>query len=241
MGTYLIISDIHGNLSALNSILASVRKIPLDGILLLGDLIDYGMRSNEVIKTLASLPDPVLVNLWGNHEQAILMNDYSRFSSERGKQSAMYTCSHLNEMSITYLNAMTRSGMQEFSIEGKSCLAVHGCLADSFWKSIEPDNLRGDYRQYELVLSGHSHVPHYFVKFYPSDNERLRNKKAVRFLNPGSAGQPRDESPFAKCALLDMDTMEAQLLAIAYPIKEEQALFTEEIDAFYSERLELGI
>ncbi len=92
MGKILVVSDIHGNLSALEAVLEAESLEALEGIILLGDVIDYGPRSNEVIHRIKELPDhKILVNLWGNHEAAVCKKDYRRFSSERGKQSAAIT------------------------------------------------------------------------------------------------------------------------------------------------------
>lgn len=86
MSRILIMSDIHGNLSALNKIWETEKIEEFEGIVLLGDLIDYGPHSNEVVEKLKNLPKhKILVNIWGNHEKAVVDGDDSRFSSERGK------------------------------------------------------------------------------------------------------------------------------------------------------------
>ena len=46
MGQYAVISDIHGNLYALEKIMEDMKSFSVDGVILLGDLIDYGMQSN---------------------------------------------------------------------------------------------------------------------------------------------------------------------------------------------------
>jgi len=70
---YIVLSDIHGNLSALQAVLDdATKKYTVDGIIILGDLIDYGMRSNEVISEIQKLSYPIMVNLWGNHEKAVM-------------------------------------------------------------------------------------------------------------------------------------------------------------------------
>ena len=47
---YAILSDIHGNMYALEKVVEDMEKYNIEGIILLGDLIDYGMQSNEVVK-----------------------------------------------------------------------------------------------------------------------------------------------------------------------------------------------
>ena len=73
MSRILIMSDIHGNLSALNKIWKTEKIEEFEGIVLLGDLIDYGPHSNEVVEKLKNLPKhKILVNIWGNHEKAVV-------------------------------------------------------------------------------------------------------------------------------------------------------------------------
>ena len=102
----------------------------------LGDLIDYGMHSNEVIEMIQSLKYPLICNLRGNHEQAIITESYDRFSSKRGRACAMYTHSVLNENTWNYMkNIQNPSGMSEFMLEEKRCLDVHGSLEDNYCNS----------------------------------------------------------------------------------------------------------
>ena len=123
-----ILSDIHGNVSALESVLNDIRtNVKPDHIALLGDLINYGMRSNEVISMIKDLDIPIVCNIWGNHEQSIMEDDYSHFSTERGVLSAKYTKSQLTPGSLQYLNAMEgKSGKTEFELEGKKFLKNTG-------------------------------------------------------------------------------------------------------------------
>ena len=109
------------------------------------------------------------------------------------------------------------------------------------WKAIFPDNLNGDYIDYDIVLSGHSHYPHVFQKFYEFENPDFRNKKSVLFINPGSVGQPRNHNPNAQYAILDTDSMGVDLRYIEYPKDKAMALYDGSIDEFYKKRLENGI
>ena len=131
-----ILSDIHGNLSALENALKKAEDYAVEAYLLLGDLIDYGMRSNETVEKIRGLSKPIICNIYGNHESAIVNGDYSRFSSERGKVSAKYTRSVLSEETLQYLrDSMTCEGRYEFCLCEKKCLAVHGSLQDVYWKA----------------------------------------------------------------------------------------------------------
>ena len=243
MSKYAILSDIHGNLFALKEVLNDLNSHDIKSIILLGDLIDYGMQSNEVVELIESeLSSKIICNIWGNHERAILVNDFNHFSSKRGVESAQYTASQLNDTVINYLNSqLTHDGKLEFDLDGLKVLAIHGSLTDNYWKAIFPDNLNGDYSDFDVVLSGHSHYPHVFQKFYEVDNPEMRNKKSVLFINPGSVGQPRNHNPNAQYAILDTETMGVELKAVKYSVDKAMDLYDGSIDEFYQKRLKNGI
>jgi len=244
---YLIMSDIHGNVSALEAVLSDCSTDEITSVILLGDCIDYGMRSNEVIRKLNDIEssawkDRIIVNIWGNHEKLLRDRDLERLSSDRGRVMAGYTAKHLTDSSIEYINdKMECAGMKEFQIRGCNCLAVHGSLEDYYWKAIEPDNVKGDYREYDIVFSGHSHYSQCFTYFYNIDNPELRNKKAVMFINPGSVGQPRNRNPYAQYAVLHLPSKWVELRAVSYDVEYEQSLYNDEVDDFYRLRLTRGI
>lgn len=244
---YIILSDIHGNVSAFDAVLNDCKKDNFDGVILLGDLIDYGMRSNDIITKLILLEskewnNKIIVNIWGNHEKLVIDKDLERLSSDRGRIMAKYTAKNLFPVSVEYIDKnMNKSGFTEFEICNFRCLGVHGSLEDKFWKAIIPDNLRGDYSKYDFVFSGHSHYSHCFSYFYPINNVELRNKKAVTFINPGSVGQPRNQNPFSQYAVLYLPSKRVELRTVEYDIAYEQSLYTDEIDEFYKNRLQRGV
>ncbi len=244
---YLILSDIHGNVSAFEAVLSECQKEEFSGVILLGDLIDYGMRSNEIVQKLVELESDVwkgkiLVNIWGNHEKLVVDRDLERLSSDRGRVMAQYTARQLSAESVDYINDnMNKAGIQEFMIGDLKGLAVHGSLEDNYWKAIGPENLRGEYQEFDIVFGGHSHYSHCFTYFYSIVNPELRNKKAVVFINPGSVGQPRNQNPCAQYAVLSLPSKRVDLRAVEYDVEYEQSLYPDEIDDFYKTRLTRGV
>jgi predicted phosphodiesterase len=136
---------------------------------------------------------------------------------------------------------MSNHGQTLFEIKNKKCLAIHGSLQDEYWKAIRPCDDLEAYRQYDYVFSGHSHLPHYFAEYYKTDNPAARNQKKTIFLNPGSVGQPRNLCPMAQYAILDLETESITMARVPYDIKKEQSAFSDNIDAFYKNRLERGV
>ena len=244
---YLVLSDIHGNVSAFDVVMNDCAGEAFTGVILLGDLIDYGMRSNEIVHKLIELEasdwkNKIIVNIWGNHEKLVVDKDLGRLSSGRGRVMARYTARQLSDESVIYIqNTMNKSGMQEFEMGGLKCLAIHGSLEDNYWKAIEPESLRGNYVGYDMVFGGHSHYSHVFTHFFPVDNPELRNKKAVVFVNPGSVGQPRNQNPYAQYAVVSLPSKRVELRAVEYDVEYEQSLYPDEIDKFYKTRLARGV
>ena len=188
----MILSDIHGNLSAMEAVCNRLKELGgITGVILLGDIIDYGMHTNEVVEIFQQFTYPILCNIRGNHEQAIITECYDRFSSQRGRECAKYTRSIMSSDTWDYITRrMDGSGMREFEIENRKCLAVHGSMEDNYWSSIKPGEETKQYQKYDYVFSGHSHLPHFYEVFYDAEDNSHRNKKKTIFINPGSVGQP---------------------------------------------------
>ncbi|MDE7310219.1 MAG: metallophosphatase family protein [Eubacterium sp.] len=240
----LVMSDIHGNITALDAVLHKAEsKYEIGVCILLGDVIDYGMHPNEVIAVLQQMKYPVICNIWGNHECAVINKEYASFSTERGRECALYTESILGRQAWKYIREkMQGRGEFEFVYEKKKCLAVHGSAEDVYWKSIQVQaEMSGIYEKYDYVFSGHSHIPHFFEKYYETDDIRNRNKKKVIFINPGSVGQPRNLNPMAQFAVVDLCTEKVIFDKAVYDIAYEQRAMSGRIDEFYSERLKRGI
>lgn len=239
----LVMSDIHGNQKALEAVLAKAAEHgDIQACILLGDVIDYGMHSNEVIEIIKRLPYPIICSIRGNHEDGVIREDYSRFSSKRGKESAKYTRESLSQASWSYLlEQMSEEGKACFAYKGKKCLAVHGSLRDEYWGRLEPGEAPELYGDYDYVFSGHSHVPCFLEKFAACQDETRRDKKKITFINPGSVGQPRNLNNMAQFAVVDMDSESISFEKAKYDICAEQSAFCGQVDDFYCERLERGV
>ena len=69
-----LLSDIHANETALNAVLEEVERRQVDKFVLLGDLVNYGMRPNEIVDMIRSMDDKFVAKIWGNHEKAVMDN-----------------------------------------------------------------------------------------------------------------------------------------------------------------------
>ena len=236
-----VLSDIHGNLSALKNVIEDAERMGAERFIILGDVIDYCMHSNEVIGILKKIDDRVICNIWGNHEYAIIEDDYGRFSSQRGADCARYTKSILTEDSFDYIRGMERSGMAEFTIDGKRILCVHGDISDHYWSSIRPTSDLAPYGAYDYVLSGHGHRPHCFDNYYEVNDPKMRNRTKCIFINPGSVGQPRNQNSRAQYCVIDFGTEEISFRKIEYDVQSEMDAYDGSVDDYYKERLRYGV
>lgn len=240
----VLLSDIHANATALKAVLNDIDTIgEFDAYAILGDLINYGPRPNMVIEMIQQLTQETIVNLWGNHEYSIFGGSLDRFATDRGRAVLKYTNTILTKESKAYLaNGMSHQGFQKSMVDDKAFLFIHGDLDDPYWGKFGIDKMNDErYAEYDYVISGHSHVPHYVEHFFASDNIEYRNKKRTVFINPGSVGQPRNHNPHAQYGILDTTTGNYEHRAVWYDVKEEQEQFSDSIDQFYKERIRLGI
>lgn len=241
--SFIVLSDIHANLTALKAVINDFQsKYQSNEFVLLGDIINYGMRPNEVITLLQQLPGKIIINLYGNHEWALRGNDIQKFSTERGKAILHYTKSHLSSDSLDFIiQTMNPKGYEVISIADKNVLFIHGSLDDPYWGKLNPSMAGVEYSKFDYVISGHSHIPCLIEKYYPIEDSRYRNKKRTVFINPGSVGQPRNHNPRAQYAYIDIENEVYHFNSVSYDIKSEQLLYPDFIDPFYKKRLTLGI
>ena len=238
-----LLSDIHANVTSLKAVLEECERRHVEKFVLLGDLVNYGMRPNEIVEMIRNLDDKFVAKIWGNHEKAVMDNDTTRFATDRGRAILHYTQSKLTQSSIDFINnKMNRDGICSLQIDGKKFLLVHGIWGDPYWGKFTPAELsREEYAEYDYVLTAHSHVCHYFEVLFKADAPATRNKKKTIFINPGSVGQPRNINPCAQFGILDTATTEYEHVCVPYDIVAEQELYTDEVDVFYRDRLTLGI
>lgn len=238
-----ILSDIHANLSALDAVLSIISKYKIDSIIFLGDLINYGMRPNEVIARMKDIQIPFLAKLWGNHEKALVDNDLTKFSTDRGRTILEFTQKNLSIESWNYIDKeMNHDGCIELSINNKRFLLIHGGIDDPYWGKVDTTCIKDKhFSQFDYVLSGHTHICHYIEAFFSLENPSMRDKKKTIFINPGSIGQPRNHNPHAQFGILDTETTSYEHICVPYDIVHEQSFYTEEVDIFYKDRLTNGI
>ncbi len=220
----LVISDIHANLSALESVLADAGEA--DEVWCLGDLVGYGPDPNECILRVRNLPN--LTCILGNHDAAILNQiDIDGFNPE-ARQAIRWTQNQLWEGSRVFL-----SNLPEKVKRGEVTLA-HGSPRQPIWEYLlDPSAATRsfDYFETNYCFVGHTHLP---VIYTMTEGRRTAKYKIPEvntcmtlqpraILNPGSVGQPRDRDARAAYAIYDPDEESWDYHRILYDIPAVQA------------------
>src|SRR5262245_11656511 len=100
---YLILSDIHSNLEALEAVLAASAR-QYDAVLMLGDVVGYGADPNAVVEKVRSLK-PV-ASIRGNHDKVAAGLDSSEDFNSLARAAALWTQRTLTPASLEYVRAL---------------------------------------------------------------------------------------------------------------------------------------
>jgi len=216
-----VISDIHGNLHALEAVLDAVDTAQPDEVWCLGDLVGYGPRPNECC---ASVAGRAAICLAGNHDLGVLGAadvDLADFSPDAAA-SARWTRSALEDEWHRYLARL------EPSAERARVQLFHASPRDPVWEYVlSPEAMIAalDLTTAQIVLVGHSHVPIAYAQsrelvFGAALAGAEADLSGQRWLlNPGSVGQPRDGDPRASFLLLDLAAERAWFRRVEYDIR----------------------
>jgi predicted phosphodiesterase len=224
----LVISDIHANLTALESVLADVGEI--DAAWCLGDLVGYGPDPNECIQRVGELPE--LVCLVGNHDAAALGQiDLASFNPE-ARLAVQWTQEVLTPANRDYLRGLPERVVRD------TVTLVHGSPRQPVWEYLldaRTATRNFDYFDTPYCFVGHSHLPVIYqlreeypiAKLVIPEPQSHIDLTPRAILNPGSVGQPRDHNPLASYALFDPDELTWDYRRVEYDIASVQARMQE--------------
>ena len=228
---YLVLSDVHANIDALDGVLADAARHGGLQILLLGDLVGYGGDPNAVIDRLRDLP--VAAAIRGNHDRAACGLDDGESFNELARASAAVTAAALTARNREYLKGLP-AGPRVVSAITEIC---HGTPFDEdayiFDEMDAVYALRSTSRP--LCLFGHTHAP-FAARLRGEDleflgagsGETVTVEAADRLIvNVGSVGQPRDGDPRAAYGVLDEAARTVTCFRVAYPTDRAEARIRE--------------
>lgn len=229
---YLLLSDVHGNATALDAVLRDAKRRGFDATLFLGDAVGYYPQVERVVDTLMAL-EPI-ANLLGNHDAQLLgVVDGSGDVTGMGSGEIVgpvleHQAGVLSAPAIEWLRTMNgHYGEERFE-------AVHGALKRT-WQYLHglpeaEENL--SFLSRPLCLVGHTHVPRVLAATDGPDGRTLWRQMTFReaggiyrmppraqgFFNPGSVGQPRDGIPLASYAIFDVERMRIEVIRVSFDI-----------------------
>jgi len=232
---FLILSDIHSNIDALDAVLARTPPESYDKLIVLGDLVGYCGTPNEVVDRIFELKPDFLIR--GNHDKvASGVESADKFNRIAG-EAARWTQSALTPVNRERLAALP-AGPANVDREVEAC---HGTPFDEDTYVFDADDatkaLETAHRP--ICFFGHTHVPvAYALKgsdltvthLTPGgDDTKIVNilKKSRYLINPGSIGQPRDTDARASYATYDSKKRQVQIKRVPYRIDLAQQRITE--------------
>ncbi len=224
----LVLSDIHGNLQALQAVLGAAETF--DQLWNLGDAVGYGANPNEVIETLR---ERATVNVRGNHDRVCSGQTSAAGFNPVAAQAAEWTHATLTPENLAWLRAVPKGPVRAT----QEAMAAHGSPLheDHYILSMRDAWTPLQRMETGLTFFGHTHVQGGFVQQGSEWEEshpvcdrggscRLPIPPGSRMLvNPGSVGQPRDNDPRAAYAIYDSDAALVTFWRVAYDVEGAQA------------------
>ncbi len=252
---YIIFSDVHSNLEALETFLALTDRQDDWRLICLGDVVGYGACPNECLDQLRERKIPILM---GNHEKAI-WDEEERESFNRYARTAV-------EWQINILTLSNQSFLRELPYtedisdeNGNAFSITHADFFDPplflYLTSLQSAGYSFTAMERDIGFFGHTHLPGVFIEtLEETSNERfsytvIRGTDYKLFLeenhrylfNPGSIGQPRDFDNRASYLIFDSDEMSVMWRRVSYKVQiESDRIHRAQLPAFLAERIQIG-
>ena len=244
---YLVISDIHANLEAYDTVIAEATRLGYDRVLVLGDLVGYGADPNAICERVRDLKTETLIR--GNHDKVGSGVESPEGFNAVARNAIRWTFDNLSNENRDWLASLPEGPM----IVDDMIEICHGTPFDEdAYVFDDLDALRAMHAaRRPLCLFGHTHVQvgHYLSRdqfgLASADDTRplsIALEEPNRYLvNPGSVGQPRDGDPRAGFGIVDTTSREVTIYRVEYAIAKAQArIFEEGLPDVLAQRLALG-
>jgi diadenosine tetraphosphatase ApaH/serine/threonine PP2A family protein phosphatase len=230
---YLVLTDIHANLEALDACLADSRGRACDAALVLGDLVGYGADPNAVVERVQALKPIAIVR--GNHDKVACGLEQAEGFNAVAKSAARWTLDTLTPEYRTWLAELPHGPI----IVDDVVEICHGSPFDEdAYIFDELDAVRAlKVSTRPLCLFGHTHYPvtfelsaDHFDSAGPAAAAEMRlvlRNGSKYLVNPGAVGQPRDGDPRAAYAIADTKAKCVELFRLPYPVEAAQAKIVE--------------
>jgi diadenosine tetraphosphatase ApaH/serine/threonine PP2A family protein phosphatase len=248
-----ILSDVHGNLEALRSVLADTDALGITRIVNLGDMVGYGPEPDACVKLLRERgADSVL----GNHEQGLMEAQARGWFNPQARKALDRTRALLSDDALMYFRTLPRT------LEVQGALFVHGCppgLVSKYLYELDDNDFRETFSLYpnRLCFAGHTHELERISLIDRGANADERptiehkalgkgvlalKRSARHIVNAGAVGQPRDGNNKAKYLVWEPQTEtepdQLEVRFVTYDIAKTAAAIIEKgLPSIYADRL----
>ena len=234
-----ILGDIHGNLPALEAVLADIRARDLSPDYCLGDLVGYGTFPNEVTETIRDRNIPTIM---GNYDQGVGNNSddcgcayTSKEAEALGKRSIAWTKHYTSADNKLFLQQLP--AQIPLKLNGLRALLVHGSprKINEYLFADRPDATLErllDIAEADVLVCGHTHIPYH--RILPSGRH---------VVNAGSVGKPKDRNPQACYVGLEAKgkNLTVNFMRVPYDVERAaQAIEASDMPREYAQMLRTG-
>jgi predicted phosphodiesterase len=237
---YAVISDIHGNLEALEKCMEEIDSIKPDRIICLGDLVDYGAQPNECIEIVKKKSDIILL---GNHDEAQIDHSLARGFGNLANISSKHTRTIIKKEYLDWFRTLPRYHKEN------NILFVHSspCDPEKYLYITCSAEARYNFKYFEekVCFIGHSHYPgvYEFSNGEVIETEKKQLNSNCRYIiNPGSVGQPRDANPKLSYGVFDDEKYIYENIRLDYNVEEAaDKIINAGLPEMLGQRLSMGI
>lgn len=235
-----VISDIHGNMEALQAVLQDIAVKDVDRIVCLGDCVGYGAQPEEVVSLITRRKIHTVI---GNHEEAVFDDDVLSWFNPQATESILRARKILSKRSVETFKKWPKYICLENThfVHGFPPDSVHTYLFEATTDMVSVAMERTDAK---VCFVGHTHILTMMAwdgmtvqtmrlsrGVHPLDNRRF-------IVNVGSVGQPRDGNNNAKYVLFEPEQKRIEVRFVPYDINSAAKKIIEAgLPEFFARRL----
>jgi predicted phosphodiesterase len=220
-----IISDIHGNLEALEAVFEDIQDQQIDQVVCLGDIVGYGANPNECLELVRERCSDILL---GNHDAAAVGLLSTKHFNIHAKIAIEWTTNTLSKESHSYLQSLPLR-----KTDGENTYVHATPYEPNMWyyiTSLEEAAFNFQFFETQFCFIGHTHIPIIIVldrekELYVHQDGQIdygRLEACRLLINVGSVGQPRDRNPNSCYGILDSEKGIFAHQRVSYDIKKTQ-------------------
>jgi predicted phosphodiesterase len=218
---FAIISDVHSNLEALNSVLERIDSIGVDNIICLGDMVGYNADPDRCVELIRKRD---IKSVLGNHDSRVCGFEEPDDFNPVARTALLWTRRNITDDNLEYLKTLPRR-----LTFNDDALAVHGWVNNTDMYILSQSDAMTNFKLlemeelYRLCFFGHTHIRvTYAMKemaTFSTMEESVRLLAETYYLiNPGSVGQPRDYDPRASFLIYNTEEREVRFFRTDYDV-----------------------